>query len=119
MEMNKALSAFGALSNETRLSVFRLLIKEGSAGLPAGEIAERLTVPPSTLSVHLARLERSGLLISRRVQRRIFYAADIEGVARLLDFLVEDCCQGRPELCDGVRIPHGGKRSKRKPYADA
>lgn len=67
--------------------------------MPAGAIAERIAVPPSTLSHHLALLERAGLLRSWRVERRIFYAVDVEGTRRLVTFLTEDCCQGHPELC--------------------
>src|SRR6266511_1679591 len=99
METKRAIEAFGALAQEHRLAVFRLLIREGPNGLPAGEIAERVAVPPSTLSHHLAHLERAGWLRSRRVQRNIFYAVDVEGTRRLIAFLTEDCCQGHPEIC--------------------
>lgn len=106
MEYAKAVAAFSALAQEHRLAVFRMLVREGPNGLPAGEIAARVAVPPSTLSHHLAHLERSGLLRSWRVERRIFYAIDIEGTRRLVAFLTEDCCQGHPEICgmpsDGV-----------------
>ncbi|MBY6264047.1 ArsR family transcriptional regulator [Azospirillum sp. 412522] len=99
MEMNAAADAFAALAQETRLAVFRLLITMGPNGLTAGELARRVGVPASTLSHHLATLERAGLLRSWRVQRQIFYASDYEGTRRLIAFLMEDCCQGRPELC--------------------
>ncbi|MCU0838491.1 MAG: metalloregulator ArsR/SmtB family transcription factor [Rhodospirillales bacterium] len=99
MEEDTAVAAFSALAQEHRLKVFRLLVCEGPTGLPAGEIAARIAVPPSTLSHHLAQLERAGLLRSWRVERRIFYAVDIEGTRRLVAFLTEDCCQGHPELC--------------------
>jgi DNA-binding transcriptional ArsR family regulator len=88
-----------ALAQEHRLRVFRLLVREGPIGLPAGEIALRLGVRPSTMSSHLAQLERAGLLRSRRDQRRIIYAVDVEGIRKLLAFLIEDCCQGHPEIC--------------------
>lgn len=78
-------------------------MRVGPEGLNAGEIAERLGVGASTLSHHLATLDRAGLLRSWRVQRQIFYATDYDGTRRLLAFLMEDCCQGRPELCgDGA-----------------
>ena len=99
MEDRDAVEAFAALAQEHRLSVFRLLVREGPNGLSAGEIALRVAVPPSTLSHHLAHLERAGLLRSWRVERRIFYAVDIEGTRRLVAFLTEDCCQGQPEIC--------------------
>ena len=99
MEESDAVAALAALAQEHRLAVFRLLVREGPNGLPAGEIAERIGVPPSTLSHHLAHLERANLLRSWRVERRIFYAVDLEGTRRLLSFLTEDCCQGNPDLC--------------------
>ena len=94
MEDKHAVEAFAALAQEHRLAVFRLLMREGPSGLPAGEIALRIAVPPSTLSHHLAHLLRSW-----RVERRIFYAVDIEGTRRLVAFLTEYCCQGHPEIC--------------------
>jgi len=102
MESELAVRALAALAQETRLAVFRLLVREGPNGLPAGMIAERVGVPPATLSFHLAQLERAGLLTSRRESRQIFYATDYEGMRRLLAFLTEDCCQGHPEICSGI-----------------
>jgi DNA-binding transcriptional ArsR family regulator len=99
METKNAVEALSALAQEHRLAVFRLLICEGPNGLPAGAIAERVAVPPSTMSHHLAHLERAGLLRSWRVERRIYYAVDVEGTRRLLTFLTDDCCQGHPEIC--------------------
>jgi DNA-binding transcriptional ArsR family regulator len=94
-----ATEALAALAQETRLAVFRLLVREGPTGLAAGAIAERLGVQPSTLSFHLSQLERAGLIRSARAQRQIFYALDVEGTRRLIGFLTEDCCQGNPDLC--------------------
>lgn len=99
MDHKTATEAFSALAQEHRLTVFRILMREGPNGLPAGEIAARVAVAPSTLSHHLAHLERAGLLRSWRVERRIFYAVDIMGTRRLVAFLTEDCCQGHPEIC--------------------
>jgi DNA-binding transcriptional ArsR family regulator len=105
MEEKAAIEALAALAQETRLRVFRLLVHVGPSGLAAGGIAERLGVPPSTLSFHLRELERAGLLRSWRRQRQVFYAADVEGTRRLLTFLTADCCQGHPEICgDLVKI---------------
>jgi DNA-binding transcriptional ArsR family regulator len=99
MEDSRAIGALAALAQEHRLKVFRLLIQEGPSGLPAGQIARRIGLPPSTLSHHLANLERVGLLRSWRIERRIYYAVDIEGTRRLVAFLTEDCCRGHPEIC--------------------
>jgi DNA-binding transcriptional ArsR family regulator len=107
MKITAAISAFASLANETRLKVFRLLVRQGPNGLPAGEIAKRLKVAPPTLSAHLAQLERAGLVRSWRVERRIFYALEIEGTRRLLRYLTEDCCQGHPELCGDLLAASG------------
>jgi len=109
METNTAIEALAALAQATRLGIFRLLLRQGPGGLPAGEIAAALAVPPATLSFHLKQLEQAGLLSSRRDSRLIYYAADIEGIRRLLAFLTEDCCQGRPEICGA-----GGARPRRR-----
>lgn len=99
MESSEAAQAFGALSQDTRLDLMRVLIAQGANGLPAGVLAERLSIPPSTLSFHLAALERCGLTQSTRQGRQIVHAARIEGLRRLLSFLTETCCGGRPDLC--------------------
>lgn len=99
MEPTAAIAAFGALAHDTRLQVFRLLVQAGPNGVTAGDIAEALKVPASTMSHHLAIIERAGLATSRRESRSIFYAADYEGTRKLIAFMMEDCCQGRPELC--------------------
>lgn len=99
MEMNAALSALGALSQETRLRAFRLLVCAGDDGLPAGQVAQGLAIPAATLSFHLKELVRAGLLESRREGRSIRYALRVEGMRDLLQFLTDDCCRGRPELC--------------------
>jgi len=105
MEQKAAIDALGALAQDTRLTVFRLLVRKGPNGLSAGEIAEELGVAASTLSHHLGNLERAGLLRSWRVQRQIFYATDYEGTRRLLAFLMEDCCQGHPDICGELSAP--------------
>jgi DNA-binding transcriptional ArsR family regulator len=118
METKLALSALTALGHETRLTVFRLLVQHGPAGLPAGEIALRLGVPAPTLSFHLKELERGQLVRSTRQQRQIIYAADYAGTRALLDFLMQDCCQGRPEIC-GVAGAGTCATSPSKEAADA
>ena len=99
MKSSQAQEAFAALAQETRLAILRFLIREGTDGLPAGQIAEKLKVPPSTFSFHVAGLERAGLVQSRRIQRQIIYAPNLDGIRELLTFLLQDCCGGRPEIC--------------------
>ncbi len=94
-----AVDALGALAHETRLAVFRMLVAAGPDGLIAGVIAERAKVPPSTMSHHLATLERAGLVQSERESRLIHYRADYAAMRRLLTFLMQDCCQGAPQMC--------------------
>jgi ArsR family transcriptional regulator len=102
MKSKQAIEALSALAQETRLGIFRLLVRQGPEGLPAGAISERLNIPAPTMSFHLAQLNRAGLVTSRREGRLIHYAADYDGMNGLLTYLTEDCCQGRPEICSGV-----------------
>ncbi|MGF1563573.1 MAG: ArsR/SmtB family transcription factor [Geminicoccaceae bacterium] len=99
MQAKRAITAFAALGQEHRLAIFRMLMREGPSGLTAGEIAQRLQAPASSMSSHLANLERAGLLHSWRVQRHIYYAVDIAGTRDLVEFLTRECCQGHPEIC--------------------
>jgi len=99
MEKNDVLDALSALAHQTRLDVFRLLVKAGAEGLHAGAIASRLDVRQNTMSANLAVLERGGLIRSEREGRSIRYYADFDGVRGLLGFLMEDCCGGLPEQC--------------------
>ena len=102
MDKNHALDAFAALSQSTRLDVFRLLIKAGDAGMSAGDIGDTLGVRQNTMSANLGVLARSGLIRNAREGRSIRYFADMDGMRGLLAFLMEDCCGGRPELCQPV-----------------
>ncbi len=99
MDESDSIAALGALAHGHRLRVFRLLVRNLPDGLSAGDIAARLSLAPSSLSFHLGHLERAGLIRSRREQRHIIYAADMDGMGRLLSFLTEDCCGGHPEIC--------------------
>jgi DNA-binding transcriptional ArsR family regulator len=100
METQDAIEVFAALSQATRLDVFRLLMEHEPAGLPAGDIARRLEVPQNTMSSHLAILTRAGLINAERQSRSIIYRAVVGRVRELTSFLVQDCCGGRPDLCE-------------------
>jgi DNA-binding transcriptional ArsR family regulator len=100
MKSSDALAALAALSQETRLAIFRLLVHAGPMGETAGAIAQALDTPAPTLSFHLKELERAGLIVQRRESRHLIYAAHIEHMRALLSFLMMDCCGGRPEICN-------------------
>jgi ArsR family transcriptional regulator, arsenate/arsenite/antimonite-responsive transcriptional repressor / arsenate reductase (thioredoxin) len=99
MEANSAARIFGALAQESRIGVLRLLVARGPNGLSAGELSERLGLPASTTSFHLSALERAGLVTATRRGRQIIYALRILAMRELLVFLTEACCGGRPDLC--------------------
>ena len=94
METKDAVAALGALAQESRLEVFRLLVQAGPDGLPAGQIAERLKLASPTLSFHLAQLKHAGLIQAKRDGRSLIYAADYDGMNELMAFLTENCCAG-------------------------
>ena len=99
MESESAILALAALAQPTRLDVFRLLVKREPHGLPAGDIANAMAVPQNTMSAHLAVLARAGLVTARRIGRSIVYRADLARFQTVMAFLVNDCCDGRPEIC--------------------
>tara|TARA_R110000772_G_scaffold254528_3_gene370559 strand:+ start:121 stop:456 length:336 start_codon:yes stop_codon:yes gene_type:complete len=102
METKAALSQLSALAQENRLAVFRLLVKAGHDGLPAGDIAAALDVPPNTLSAQLNILSQSGLVTGQRQGRSIIYSANFDAISGLIVFLMEDCCEGRTDVCAPV-----------------
>jgi DNA-binding transcriptional ArsR family regulator len=95
----RAITALGALAQETRLDLFRLLVTRGPEGLPAGVIAERLGVLPSSLSFHLAQLVHAGLITQRRLSRQIIYSAEYDAMNELLTYLTENCCAQSTVCC--------------------
>ncbi|MFA6154486.1 ArsR/SmtB family transcription factor [Mesorhizobium sp.] len=105
MDERQALSAFGALSQETRLRLLRLLVIAGPEGIAAGALAERVDVSASNVSFHLKELERAGLVAARRDSRSIVYTAEYQALTGLIRFLMEDCCSGRPEICSPALDP--------------
>lgn len=99
MKKSAVISALGALAQETRLDIFRMLVQKGPEGLPAGEIGTRLKQPSPTMSFHLNQLRFAGLVTSRRQSRSIIYRANFKAMNDLLGYLTENCCGGRSELC--------------------
>ena len=120
METKTAVTALAALAQETRLSVFRLLIEAGPQGLPAGAVGETVSVPAATLSFHLKELSHAGLITSRQEGRFIFYSANFEHMAALMSYLTQNCCKGMPDECLSVMETALGRcctpsATKRKP----
>ena len=95
MDTPQAIAALGALAHEHRLAIYRLLVEQGPDGLPAGVIAERVGLPPSSLTFHLQQLTKAGLLAPTRSSRQIFYAADFNEMNSLVRYLTENCCTAR------------------------
>ncbi len=94
MNTQEAIGALGALAHDTRLALYRLLVERGPDGLPAGVIADKLHILPSSLTFHLQHLHRARLIRQRRVSRRLFYAADFEAMTELVAYLTKNCCGG-------------------------
>jgi ArsR family transcriptional regulator, arsenate/arsenite/antimonite-responsive transcriptional repressor len=99
MEIKAAVTALGALAQETRLSIYRLLVEAGRDGESVGRIGETLKVPGATLSFHLKELARAGLVATRQERQFIYHAVDFERMAELMTFLTQNCCQGMPQKC--------------------
>lgn len=99
MDANDTIGALAALAQPTRLEAFRRLAAAEPAGIAAGDLARRLDVPQNTMSAHLAVLARAGLATSDRQGRSIVYRADLPALRRVLLFLLQDCCDGKPEIC--------------------
>jgi DNA-binding transcriptional ArsR family regulator len=94
-----AVKALGALAQESRLEVFRLLVRRGPAGLAAGELSAHFDMPAATMSFHLKELSHAGLIASRRESRSIIYAANYGQMQSLVDFLLENCCADNGGKC--------------------
>jgi len=119
MELLNAVEALSSLAQETRLLVFRLLVKAGSEGLPAGEIAAKLKIPAPTLSFHLKELKSAGLIDCIRQGRMLIYTANFNGMQKLIEFLTEDCCNGQPEICGLLGKPVRRKFTPTPPLSPA
>ncbi len=101
----EAISALGALAQEHRLALFRLLVQAGEEGMPAGAIAEALGIPGSSLSFHLAQLHRAGLIKQERRHRSLIYRADYAAMNSLVAYLLENCCAGAACGTDAICSP--------------
>jgi ArsR family transcriptional regulator, arsenate/arsenite/antimonite-responsive transcriptional repressor len=122
MNRGQALSAFAALSQDTRLSIIRLLVKAGPDGVTAGDIADEVGVSASNLSFHLKELQHAGLAAARRESRSIIYSADYTALRGLIGFLMKDCCGGRPEICgpalnDATCCPPSKAKKRKRAHA--
>ena len=100
MDERQAVNAFAALAQESRLRIVRLLVTAGPDGMPAGAVATAIGASPSNMSFHLKELERAGLVQSRKASRSIIYSASFSALGGLIEFLMRDCCQGHPEVCN-------------------
>jgi DNA-binding transcriptional ArsR family regulator len=99
MDSSQAVQALAALAHDTRLAIFRMLVETGPEGLPAGIIAERLQIPPSSLTFHVQHLHRAGLVTQRRLSRQLIYVAAFDAMNGLVSYLTENCCGGNAASC--------------------
>lgn len=107
MNKDTAIEAFSALAQDSRLSIFKLLVKSEPNGLAVGQISKKLNIVPSTLSGHLSLLKRAGLLKATRHQREIHYSAKLDTVGELVNFVLENCCEGKLTDClsnEGINV---------------
>lgn len=110
-ERARAAGGFSALAHETRLTVFEAVMSAGPEGVTAGELAQIAEVTPSNLSAHLNILSNSGLITVRRDGRRRYYSPDLDEISRLVEFLVDTCCSGHPEICASLPGASGARKS--------
>jgi ArsR family transcriptional regulator, arsenate/arsenite/antimonite-responsive transcriptional repressor len=114
MERSDAIAALAALAQDHRLETYRLLVQAGPDGLPAGEVAATIGLPPNTLTFHFDRLRQAGLVTVRREGRQMIYAARYDTMNALLGYLTENCCKGAPTACAPAMAckPARGRRAK-------
>lgn len=99
MEKENAIETFSALAQPSRMDAFKLIVMHEPEGIAAGEIAHILDVPQNTMSTHLAILSRAGLITSERQSRSIIYKAKFENLRAAINYLLNDCCAGHPDIC--------------------
>jgi ArsR family transcriptional regulator, arsenate/arsenite/antimonite-responsive transcriptional repressor len=114
MEKTTAITALAALAQDNRLDAYRLLVQAGPQGMPAGQVAAALGLPPNTLSFHFDRLRNAGLVTVRRDGRSLIYAARYDTMNALLGYLTENCCRGAPETCAPAVCKPEQRTTKRK-----
>jgi DNA-binding transcriptional ArsR family regulator len=112
MDSNEIVSALGALAQEHRLALFRLLVQAGEQGMPAGAIAGALGVPNSTLSFHLGSLSKAGLIRQERQSRSLIYSADYAKMNELVGYLMENCCGGSDCTSSVSSAPQARERKR-------
>jgi predicted transcriptional regulator len=105
MNSKQAIPALSALAQETRLAIFRLLVECGPAGLAAGDIAERLDLPPYSISFNMAQLNHAGMILQQRQSRSLIYSVDFAAMNALMGFLTENCCGSGTTVCAPVCKP--------------
>jgi ArsR family transcriptional regulator len=116
MKNADAVASLGALAQDSRLEVFRLLVQAGPEGLAAGDVASKLKLAPNTLTFHFDRLRLAGLVTVRREGRSMIYAARFETMNELLGYLTDNCCKGAPETCaPAVCLPTQTSKRKKVP----
>jgi DNA-binding transcriptional ArsR family regulator len=115
MEKTAAVTALAALAQDNRLDVFRLLVRAGANGMPAGAVATALGLAPNTLSFHFDRLRQAGLVTCTRDGRSLIYAARFETMNALLGYLTENCCEGDASACAPTCQPTASKRKAKVP----
>jgi len=113
MKSEQIVEALGALAQESRLAVFRLLVKRGPQGYSPGELSQKLGIPAPTLSFHLRELQHAQLVLSRREGRFLFYSANFETMNGVVSFLSENCCSLSEEACDAQCQPAASTRRRR------
>jgi len=113
MKSANVVAALGALAQESRLAVFRLLVKRGPDGYSPGELAEKLQIPGPTLSFHLKELLRAELIASRREGRSLYYSANFDAMQALIEFLTDHCCSLADQECDSACKPVASRAKRR------
>jgi ArsR family transcriptional regulator, arsenate/arsenite/antimonite-responsive transcriptional repressor len=117
MKTAKVIEALGALAHEHRLAIYRLLVEQGPAGLPAGVIGERIGLVPSSLTFHLQSLHRAGLVSHVRASRQLIYSADYGAMNELVGYLTDKCCAAADQACEAECAPRVTKPARRKSAA--